>query len=62
VPFARDDTELTAYDLFDADGIYVSSVWLNSVPSHIIGGKMYAYSTDKDGYRVIKRFRLIWSD
>jgi len=58
----QDDRELTAYDIFDVDGIYTSRVWLGSVPSHLLRGKMYARITDEEGYRVIKRFRMTWSD
>jgi len=58
----QDGRELTAYDIFDADGIYTSRVWLGSVPALLIRGKMYARITDEEGYRVIKRLRMTWSD
>jgi hypothetical protein len=58
----RDGQEHTAYDIFDPDGLYTSRVWLDSVPSLLIKGKMYSKITDGDGYLVIKRFALTWSD
>jgi hypothetical protein len=57
---------LTAFDIFNEDGIYEARVWLD-VSQVSLGlfknGKMYTRETDEEtGYRVYKRYRVIWSE
>ncbi len=54
--------ELKAYDIFDPDGRYASRVWLDVVPSQIIGELMYCLEADDEGFRTVKRYRMVWSD
>jgi len=59
-------TTYTAYDIFSEDGIYEARVWLD-VSQISLGlfknGKMYTREADEDtGYRVFKRYRVIWRD
>ncbi len=57
---------LTAFDIFNEDGIYGAKVWLD-ISQVSLGlfknGKMYTRETDEEtGYRVYKRYRVIWSE
>ena len=53
----------TAFDIFNEDGIYEAKVWLDRSIGIFRNGKMYARVTDEEtGYRVYKRYRVIWSD
>jgi hypothetical protein len=54
---------LLAYDIFDKDGIYTAKVWLDISPGIFRDGKMYTRETDENtGYRVFKRYYVIWHD
>ena len=54
---------LLAYDIFDEDGIYTAKVWIDISPGIFRDGKMYTRETDEDtGYRIFKRYRVIWSN
>jgi hypothetical protein len=54
---------LAGYDIFDEDGIYVVRVWLDISPGIFKNGKMYTRESDEEtGYRVYKRYKVIWSD
>ena len=53
----------TAFDIFNEDGIYEAKVWLDSSIGLFRNGKMYTRVTDEEtGYRVYRRYRVIWSD
>ena len=55
------ERKLTAYDVFDADGIYDARVWLDAAPGKFGGGKMYRFKEDEEtGARVLTRFRIVW--
>jgi len=56
------EIELTAYDIFDPEGIFTSKVWSEIQPSLFKAGKMYAMETDDEGYRILKRYRVKWED
>ena len=48
---------------FDEDGVYVAKVWLDISPGIFKNGKMYTRESDEEtGYRVYKRYQVIWSD
>jgi hypothetical protein len=52
-----------AYDIFDGKGIYVYKVWCDIAPDLFRNGKMYTLEAEKDtGERVLKRYRVLWSD
>lgn len=57
-----EERELTAYDIFDPEGLYSAKVWSEYQPSLFKNGKMYTYVTDEDGYRTLKRFGMKWED
>jgi len=57
---------LTAFDIFNEDGIYEARVWLD-VSQISLGvfrnGKMYSREADEEtGYRVFKRYDVVWKD
>jgi len=55
------DRKLTAYDVFDSDGIYDARVWLDAAPGKFADGKMYRFKEDEEsGIRSLTRFRVIW--
>ncbi len=55
--------KLTAYDVFDADGIYDARVWLDALPGKFAGGKMYQFEEDEEtGIRALTRYRVIWEE
>jgi hypothetical protein len=55
------ERRLTAYDVFDADGIYDARVWLDAPPGKFSGGKMYRFVEDEEtGIRILTRFRVVW--
>ena len=58
----EEEIELTAYDIFDPEGIYTAKVWCDVRPSLFKAGKMYTMETNDEGYRVLKRYRVNWSD
>lgn len=52
---------LTAADIFDAEGRYVSRVWLQKIPQILKGGKMYRLETDDEtGYTSLVRYSVHW--
>lgn len=52
---------LTAYDIFNPDGVYEARVWLDSAPGLFAGGKMYRTVEDTEtGLRLPKRYRIMW--
>jgi hypothetical protein len=53
---------LNAYDIFDPEGIYTAQVWSEFQPDLFKDGKMYTMITDAEGYRILKRFRVIWQE
>jgi hypothetical protein len=53
--------ELTAIDVFDAEGRYDTRVWAEHVPRLFKGGKMYRFENDEEtGYRTLKRYDVAW--
>jgi hypothetical protein len=48
------------YDIFNADGKYLSKVPLKFEPLVIKQGKLYTIVKDKDGYQYIKRYKVTW--
>jgi len=59
----EEEKEITAWDIFDTDGLYEARVWLDVIPSVFAGGKMYL--TDEEeatGLRQVKRYRVIWKE
>ena len=51
------------YDIFDEDGYYVYRIWSDLRPGQIKDGKMYRMDQDEEtGYRVLKRYRIIWTE
>jgi len=53
----------TAVDIFDAEGLYMTGVWLDIFPVAFAGQKMYRASEDEEtGIRQIKRYRVVWRE
>ncbi|UCE40786.1 MAG: 6-bladed beta-propeller [Candidatus Aminicenantes bacterium] len=53
----------TAFDIFNEDGVYEARVWLDISLGLFKNGKMYTKETnDETGYRVYKRYHVIWSE
>jgi hypothetical protein len=58
-----DDNDFTAYDIFNQDGFYEAKVWVEVRPDIFVNGKMYCFHTDEEtGYRLVKRYRVVWSE
>jgi len=54
---------LTAYDIYNSDGIYYAKIWTPVLPFLFKEGKMYRMDIDSDiGYRTIKRYKVIWNN
>jgi hypothetical protein len=52
---------LTAFDVFDSEGIYIAKIWTPLIPRIFKKGKMYRMETDQDtGYKTLKRYKVIW--
>jgi hypothetical protein len=49
------------YDIFDADGRYISKAPLNFEPMLIKQGKLYTIAKDVDGYQYVKRYKVTWN-
>ena len=59
----EEDKILTAYDIFDSDGIYYARIWTPVLPFLLKDGKMYRMDIDQGmGYRSIKRYKVIWNN
>jgi len=57
------DKIFTAYDIFNADGIYEAKVWVEFKPGIFMNGKMYRFHTDDEsGYRFVKRYDIVWKE
>src|SRR4030067_1454634 len=59
----EEEKEITAWDIFDTDGLYEARVWLDVIPAVFAGRKMYL--TDEEeatGLRQVKRYRVIWKE
>ncbi len=58
--------ELTAFDIYDDNGFFITRAWLNISPrmTNIIrNGKFYNLQIDKDsGLRIVKRYSIKWKD
>lgn len=55
-------SELTAYDIFDPEGIYMAKIWTEIQPTLFKSGKMYTMKMDEEGYRILKRYRVKWEE
>jgi hypothetical protein len=57
------EKELTAYDIFNADGFYDARVWLDARPDLFVNGKMYRMVEDETtGMRRLKRYLIVWRE
>ena len=48
------------YDVFDPEGRYIAKVRLNALPQYWKNNKMYVIEKDKDGFQVVKRYKVTW--
>lgn len=59
----EEDKVFTAYDIFNPDGYYEAKVWIDVKPEIFINGKMYRMHNDEEtGYRMIRRYRVVWDN
>jgi len=57
------DKVFTACDIFSPDGYYEAKVWMDVIPGIFVSGKMYRFHTDEEtGFRLVKRYRVVWSE
>jgi hypothetical protein len=57
------DKTLTAFDVFDPGGKYLSKIWTAEIPQIFEKGKMYLMKKDEDtGYEALKRYKMIWKE
>jgi len=58
----EENVTLTAYDIYNSDGIYYAKIWTPVLPFLFKNGKMYRMDTDQGmGYRSVKRYKVIWN-
>ena len=48
------------YDIFDAEGKYISKVHMKFEPMLIKQGKLYTVIKDEDGFQYVKRYQVTW--
>ncbi|MDW7760419.1 MAG: 6-bladed beta-propeller [Acidobacteriota bacterium] len=58
------DPKLTAFDIFDEEGIYDARVWLDKVPGRVFSGnRMYRLDEDPEsGLSCVARYAVIWDE
>lgn len=57
----EEDRKAFYYDIFDSQGRYTSEIFLGSMPSLFRNHKLYAIEEDEDGFQVVKRYGMTWS-
>lgn len=56
-----EDKILTAFDIFNPDGLYYARVWIEFTSLIFKKGKMYWMATDEfTGYKTLKRYKVVW--
>jgi len=55
----KEDIEEIAYDIFSPEGIYLKRTYLKYRILHFKDGKAYTIVTTDEGFKVVKRFRMI---
>lgn len=55
-----EDGQRVIYDIFDAEGRFISRMPLKPSGITILNGKYYALEEDEDGYQYVKRYALTW--
>ena len=59
----EDDKILTAYDIFNSEGLYYARAWTPVLPIIFKRGKMYRMETEQEtGYKILKRYKVLWSN
>jgi len=55
----KEDTEEIAYDIFSPEGIYLKRTYLKYRIHHFKNGKAYSIVTTDEGFKLVKRFRMV---
>jgi hypothetical protein len=55
-----EDGQKLIYDIFDAEGRFISRMPLKPSGITILNGKYYALEEDENGYQYVKRYALTW--
>ena len=55
-----EDGQKLIYDIFDADGRFISRIPLKRSGIAILNGKYYALEEDENGYQYVKRYAVTW--
>ena len=55
----KEDIEEIVYDIFSPEGIYLKRTYLKHRILHFKNGKAYSIITTDEGYKVVKRFRMV---
>jgi len=55
----KEDIEEVAYDIFSPEGIYLKRTYLKYRILHFKNGKAYSIVTTDEGFKVVKRFRMV---
>ena len=55
------DEEGYMFDVFDAEGIYISKIQMKSSPRVFKNDRMYTIEENEDGFHVVKRYRIGWN-
>jgi hypothetical protein len=56
---SKEDIEEIVYDIFSPQGIYLKRTYLKYRILHFKNGKAYSIITTDEGFKVVKRFRMI---
>jgi hypothetical protein len=56
---SKEDIEEIVYDIFSPEGIYLKSTHIKYRILHFKDGKAYSIVTTEEGFKVVKRFRMI---
>ena len=56
---SKEDIEEIVYDIFSPEGIYLKRTYLKYRILHFKNGKAYSIVTTDEGFKVVKRFRMI---
>ena len=59
----KDGYTLTAYDIFNNDGVYDTRVWIDIRPGIFVNGKMYLLETEEQtGLKSLIRYNVKWEE
>ena len=49
------------YDIFDSEGKYIAKIPLKATPRVLKKNKLYTIEKDKEGFQMVKRYKITWN-